>query len=72
MDEKEEGSVVEDANGSAVELSFPAKRAYEGLKWPVKYACLVYNVLFQGLLAALEKSGEDVFERVQALICDPR
>lgn len=50
-------------------MSIAAKKANEMLNRAIKYVCLVYNVLFQGLVEAMKQSGENKFERVQALIC---
>lgn len=38
----------------------------------MKLACLVYDILFQGLLKAVEQSSDDLFEGVQALKYKPK
>lgn len=37
----------------------------------MKSVCLVYDVPFKGPLEAEEQSGEDKFEGVQAVMCNP-
>lgn len=37
----------------------------------VKPVCMVYEILFQMLLEAVDQSGEDIREGVHAVICDP-
>lgn len=63
--------LVQDVVGSGSELSSPAKDANEVLKGPMHPGCLVYEAEFHGLWEGLKQSGEDVFERVQAVIWNP-
>lgn len=54
VDVKEEYFVFEERDARGFEQSGTAKEAQNGLKWDMKYVCLVYNVLFQ----RLQETGE--------------
>lgn len=56
---------VHEAFGICVGENSMAKKVYNVL------FCLLYNILFLGLLKAVEKSGENNFEKVQAVISHP-
>lgn len=64
--------VVEEVYGSGPELRSAVKESYKVLKQTMKPLCLVYDVPFEGLLDALEQSGGDIYEGMQAVICDSR
>lgn len=52
-------------------MSSAANETHEMLRRAMKSVCLVYNVLPQVLLKAVEQSGEGVSERVHYIISPP-
>lgn len=71
IDVQEEDYVLEEVEGSSIEMKPTAKEAYMGPKQAMGSVCLVYEVPFHGLLDPVEQPGKDLFEGVQAVICDP-
>lgn len=63
LDVKEEHIIVEEVDGSDVKIS------YKVIKWAMKSAFFGTDVPFQGLMAAVEKSCEDIIINVQVVIC---
>lgn len=53
------------ANGGGIELCSAGRNAYKRLKVAMKSVCMVYHVLFQWLLEALDQSGEDISLRCE-------
>lgn len=68
---KEEDVVVEEVDGSGIELSSAAKEPYKVLKRAMKPMGYVYDFRFQWLLKAVEQSGADIFEGLQAVMYKP-
>lgn len=44
--------------------------AYEVLKWAIKSMVLLYSTPFQVLLDDMEQTDKDIFEGIQAVICN--
>lgn len=71
VDVKEEDLVVgQVVDGIVVELAFTTEKAYEVLGQTLEFVYQLYEVPFQGLLGVLYQSRKDIFDGIQALICD--
>lgn len=68
VDVIQEDADVKEVVGSLVEVSSAAMEAYEVLTWAMKSVYLGHDLPFQGLLEALERSGEEILEGVQVVI----
>lgn len=71
MDVAGEYIVAGEVDQSSVEPHFTAKEAYDALKQDMKSVCQwwVFDVLFEGLLEAVEQWEKDIFDGVQAVNC---
>lgn len=70
-DVKDEYVVLATADGSDLELSSAARETHEVVEYAMMFLCFLYYVPFQGLLEALEQSGDDIFEGVHSVMCNP-
>lgn len=70
VDGKEKDVVFESLFGSNFEVRSPETEAYEVLRLVTKFVDLVHEFPFQGLLEAVEKSGEDTF--FESVSCELR
>lgn len=62
--------MVIEVGKSSAKISSAVKEPYDVLRQAMKSVCLVYDVLFLGLMDTGKKSCEDMFEELQALMCD--
>lgn len=62
--------LVEYVSEGCGELKFAEKEARTVQKWAMNSVCLLYEVALHGLLETLKQSSENIFEGVQAIICN--
>lgn len=70
MVDVEEKYVLEEKVGNAVDLNYSLRVLYAVLMRPMISTCLLYYILFQGLLEVIYKIVEDSFEEVPAVVGD--
>lgn len=68
---REENTAVSEACLRGARLPAAPKQVWKVLKWSLNPVCRVYEALFQGPQLELEKSREDIFECMQAVMCNP-